>query len=152
MAITHTEVQVTWPTAANTGTVTAGSTVTSEEIVPDDTAIAARIIMKAEYTAGAPASDDIIEFWLLENHGDPDGASTDEFSTAPQAANEAGGAIHLATLDLNDGETSGSGKMVKYACDFPVPMKGAKLFASGVTAGSTNSVTVSATITEQRAA
>lgn len=137
MAITHTETQVQW-SASNSVSVTAGSNQTSDEVNLDDTCIAAQITLKADNST-TPASDDQIYFWLLQTGGDPDGAGADEFDTV-------GHAKLLAVLDTNDEDPA-----VK-TVGLPVPQKGFKIYAEGVTAGTTNSITVSATITEQRAA
>lgn len=137
MAITHTETQVTF-SAASSVSVTTGSSQTSDEVNLDATCIAARVALKADNST-TPASDDQIYVWLLETHGDPDGASTDEFTTT------AGGVL-LAILDTNAEDPQ-----IK-SVQLPVPQKGLKLYFEGITAGTTNSITVSATITEQRAA
>ncbi len=151
MAIAIAERQVTWPTAVNTANVTAEGNATSEEIDLPDNCIDAEIQLKAEYTTAAPASDDIIYFWLLRSHGDPDGSGSDEFDTPPQAAGETGGAALLAVADLNKGETSGSGKKILISKKLPVTNKTMKLYAEGLTGSTTNTITVSATITEKTA-
>jgi hypothetical protein len=140
MAITRAETQVTWPTAANSVSVTAGSNATSEEFNLDATCTRAQISLKADNST-TPAADDIIYFWLLQTSGDPDGASTDEFDTTDSAH-----ALLLAALDTNLDDPA------ILTVPLPIPQKGGKLYAEGATAGSTNSVTVSATITEQRTA
>ncbi len=151
MAITRSETQVTWA-AANFKTVAGGTSETSDAVSLDATCVQAEITLKAEYTSGTPVADDIIYFWWLATAGDPDGTSTIEYATPPQAINESGGALLLRALDLTKGETSGSGKMIIATVPLPnVPYRG-KLFAEGVTAGSTNPITVSATIEEMRAA
>lgn len=138
MAITRTETQVTWPTAANSISVSAGSNQTSEEINLDATCIAAQVSLKADNST-TPATDDQIDFYLLQTSGDPDGTGTDEFDTT-------GHAIFLARLDTNDEDPAG------VTVPLPIPQKGAKIYATGADSGSTNAITVSATITEQRAA
>lgn len=135
MAITRAENQITW-SASNSVSVTAGSSQTSDEINLDETCFQAQISLKADNSA-APAADDQIYVWLIQTSGDPDGAGSDEFDTTGQA-------LLLAILDTNDEDPTL--KTVK----FPVPQKGAKLYAEGITAGTTNSITVSGTITEQR--
>lgn len=137
MAITRAETQVTW-SAANSVSVTAGGNQASDEVNLDATCIAAQIALKADNST-TPASDDIIYFWLLQTSGDPDGAATDEFDTTS-------GALFLARLD-----TSAQDPIIA-TVPLPLPQKGLKLYAEGATAGSTNTITVSATITEQRAA
>ena len=138
MAITRAETQVTWPTASNTGSVTAGSNVTSEEFNLDATCINAQISLKADNST-TPAADDQIYMWLIQTSGDPDGASTDEFDTVLHA-------LLLGILDTNDEDPA------ILTVPLPLPQKGGKLYAEGATAGTTNTITVSATITEQRAA
>lgn len=139
MAITRVETQVTWPTAANSVSVTAGSNATSEEINLDATCVKAAVSLKADNST-TPAADDQIYVWLLQTSGDPDGTGSDEFDTT-------GNAQHLlAVLDTNAVDPD------IQTVPFPTPQKGAKLYAEGATAGTTNSITVSATITEQRSA
>lgn len=147
MAITRTETQVTWPTAANSITVQAsGSTNrTSETITLDATCIAAQIHLKADNSSGTPASDDIIYFWLLQTGGDPDGTGSDEYDdTAPVHA------LLLAAIDTNLANTTGEIGVV--TVPLPIPQAHCQVYAEGETAGITNDIDVSATITEQRAA
>lgn len=138
MAITRTETQVTFTGPVNSASVTAGSSQTSLEVNLDATCISAQISMKAK-NATTPAADDQIYVWLLQTSGDPDGASTDEFDTV------AHGTL-LAILDTNSEDPAIA------TVQLPIPQKGFKVYFEGVTAGTTNSITVSATITEQRAA
>lgn len=137
MAITHTETQITW-SASSSVSVTAGSNQTSDEFNIDDTCIRARIQIKADNST-TPASDDIIMAWLLETMGDPDGASTDEFTTVLHA-------VFLGQLDTSTEDPA------QIAIDLPLPQKGCKLYVEGATYGTTNSITMSATVIEQRAA
>lgn len=139
MAITRTETQVYWSASPNTAdSVSAGGNATSVEFNLDATCVAARISLKADNSTTA-ATDDQIYFWLLETSGDPDGASTDEFSTV-------GHATLLAVLDTYVEDPA------EKTVALPLPQKGGKIYAEGATAGTTNAITVSATITEQRAA
>ena len=139
MAITHATVSVQWA-GADSVSVTAGSSQTSTEFNIDDTCVAAAISIKADNST-TPASDDIIYFWLLQTSGDPDAdpESADEFDTT-------GHALLLAVLDTSDEDPA------IRTVSLPLPQKGCKLYAEGATAGSTNAVTVSARITEQRSA
>ena len=93
MAITRNETQVTWPTAANSASVSANSTATSEEVNLDATCVSARISLKADNST-TPTSDDYIDFYIIETSGDPDGVGTDEFDTIEHAT-------YLATLNTN---------------------------------------------------
>jgi len=138
MAITRTENQVTWPTAADSKSVAAGGNETSEEFNLDATCVSAQITLKADNSV-APAADDQIDFWLIQTSGDPDGAGADEFDTVKHVK-------HLARLDTNLEDPA-----IK-TVPLPIPQKGGKIYAEGVTSGSTNAITVSATITELRAA
>jgi hypothetical protein len=141
MAITRAETQVQW-SAANSVSVGIGGTQTSDEINLDATCVAAQITVKAD-NSGTPAADDQIDFYLLQTSGDPDGASTDEFDTT-------GHALFLCRLDTY---TTGDGEdpAIK-TVPLPIPQKGAKLYATGADSGTSTAITVSATITEQRAA
>ena len=139
MAITRTETQVTW-SASNSVSVTAGSFQTSDEINLDATCVAAQIHLKADNSTTA-ASDDQIDFYLLQTGGDPDGASSDEFDTTGTSH-----ALLLRRLDTNVDDPAMA------TVRLPVPQKGLKLYATGADSGTTNTITVSATITEQRAA
>ena len=135
MAITRAETQVTW-SASDSVSVTAGSSQTSDEVNLDAACFAAQISFKADNST-TPAADDQIHFWIIQTSGDPDGAGADEFDTV-------GHANPLAVLDTNDEDPAG------VTVALPIPQKGFKIYAEGITAGTTNAVTVSATITEQR--
>ena len=136
MAITRAETQITW-SASNSVSVTAGSNQTSDAVTLDDTCVGASITLKADNST-TPASDDIIYFWWLMSSGDPDGAGADEFDTV-------GHALFLARIDTSSEDPGIMTVSVPH-----IPVAG-KLYAEGATAGSTNSITVSATIEEQRA-
>lgn len=82
MAVTHTEIQVTW-SASNSVSVSAASAQTSDIETFDTTAVDAMITLKADNN-GTPANGDTVDFYVLYSTGDPDGASTDEFDTATQ--------------------------------------------------------------------
>lgn len=138
MAISRAETQVTWPSAANSISVTTGGNQTSEEFNLDATCVAAQVHLKAD-NSGSPASDDQIDFYLLQSGGDPDGTGADEFDTV-------GHADFLGRISTN---TEDPGAMT---VELPVPQKGGKIYATGADSGTTNAITVSATITEQRAA
>ena len=138
MAITHNPTDVTWPTAANSKSVATATSEDSEEFNLDDTCVRAQIEMKAD-NAGSPAAGDTIDFYLLQTLGDPDAAEpgTDEFDTPSHA-------LHLGRIDTNDEDP---GIITR---ELPLPNKGAKLRATNSAAS--NSIVVSATILEQRAA
>lgn len=139
MAITHTESSVLWSTAYSVS-VSAGGSQTSDVLALDATCVNAQITLKADNSAGSAASDDVIYFYLLQSSGDPDGnAVGDEYDTS-------GHATFLAALD-----TSSEDPAIK-TVPLPLPQKGLKVYAEGSTAGSTNAITVSAVVLEQRAA
>lgn len=139
MAITRTETQVTW-SAANSVSVSAGGTQTSDSVTLDATCIAAQISLKADNST-TPATDDQIYVWLLQTSGDPDGTGADEYDT-PGSTH----ALMLAVLDTNQDDPAMT------TVPLPVPQKSFQVYAEGATAGTTNAITVSATVTEQRAA
>lgn len=142
MAITHNAVDVTWPTAANSISVSSGSAQNSEEFNINDTCVAAQVQLKAD-NGGTPADGDIVFFYLLQTLGDPDGAEpgTDEFDTNNHA-------LFLAQLDT---WTSGNGDDPAITTvPLPIPNKGCQIRA--VNNATSNSITVSATVLEQRAA
>lgn len=141
MAITRTETQVTWPTASNTASVAGtGGTATSEEFNLDATCINAQVSIKADNST-TPATNDAIDFYLLQTSGDPDGASTDEFDTTDPSH-----ALPLGRLDTTLDDPA------IMTVPLPIPQKGGKIYAVHANGSGGNSITVSATITEQRAA
>lgn len=137
MAITRTETQVQW-SAANSVSVAAGGNETSDTINLDATCVAAQIHLKADNSTTA-ATDDQIDVYLLQTGGDPDGTGSDEFDTVNHAR-------FLARLD------TASEDPARVTVQLPIPQKGFQIYATGADSGTTNPITVSATITEQRAA
>ena len=135
MAITKAENQVTW-SAANSVSVTAGSNQTSDVVTLDVTCFNAAITLKADNST-TPAADDQIYVWLLQTSGDPDGTGADEYSTVK----------HAKLLSILD--TYSEDPAIE-TISIPTANKSFKIYAEGATAGTTNSITVSATITEQR--
>lgn len=134
MAVSKGEIQVQW-SLSDSVSVTAGGNQTSDEFSLSATSFQARAMLKADNSNGSPAADDIIHFWLLESMGDPDGASTAEFTTT-------GHAHYLGAVDTN---TEDPGIM---AADIPAAASAGKIYAEGATEGSTNAITVSVTIYE----
>ena len=126
-----TEVQVTW-SSSNSTTLLANTSSTSDEF--NITTKTARIELKADNQSPSPQTNDVIYIWLLETSGDPDGASTDEFTTTGHAELLA----VLKTFEDNPAIES---------LELPLPHKGAKLYADGQSAGTSNIIHVSATIT-----
>ena len=138
MGITRQETKVLWTGSANSDSIGAGSSEESLEVNLDATCVRAQITLKVDNST-SPAADDQINFWMLQTSGDPDGAAGDEFDTDAHAT-------HLAELDTNSEDPA------LKTVNLPLPQKGFKLLAEGITAGTTNAITVSATITEQLAA
>ena len=138
MAVTQTLTQVTWPTAANSISVSANSTQTSEVMTLGSNCVAAQIQLKADNST-TPAADDYINFYVLQSSGDPDAAeTTDEYDTA-------GHAIFLARVDTNVEDPA------LVTVPFPLPQKNFKIYAEGDHADTTtNAITVSAQVIEQR--
>lgn len=137
MAVTQTLTQVTWPTAATTGSVTTNSNLTSEVITLDATCVAAQIQLKAE--TGTAVAGDYINFYVLQSSGDPDAAeTTDEYDTV-------GHAIFLARVDCFITDPA------LVTVPFPVPQKNFKIYAEGDHADATSqAITVACQIIEQR--
>ncbi len=135
MAITKVENQVTW-SASNSVSVTAGSNQTSDVVSLDVACVQATTHMKADNST-TPAADDQIYFWELQTGGDPDGAGSDEYDTVNHAR-------LLGILDTNNEDPA------IMSVELNAVNAGIKIYAEGTTAGTTNAVTVSATITELR--
>ena len=137
MAITRTETQIQWA-GANSVSVAAGSSQTSDVVTLDATAVAAQISIKAD-NAGTPGTADQIYVWLLQTSGDPDGTAGDEYDTT-------GHALLMGILDTNAEDPA------IMTVPLPLPQKSFKVYADGITSPTANAITVSATVTEQRAA
>lgn len=140
MAITRTETQVLWTGSSPTDSVAAAGSEESLEVNLDATCVAAQISLKAN-NGGTPASGDTIDFYILQTSGEPDvdPSVTDDFDTP-------GHAQFLARLDTN---IAGENPAITTVA-LPIPQKGFKIRA--VSGAASNAITVSATITEQRAA
>lgn len=136
MAITKAQVQITWPTAANTKSVSAGGDEDSEVYTPDVTAVELEFLCKADNN-GTPASGDVVEFYLKRSDGDPDaeGDSADEYETD---------GLFLCRLDTNADDPKIKSVVV------PSSFKNAKLRA--VNNAASNAITCSAQVTEHRVA
>lgn len=133
MSLSQTEQQLLWSTA-NSVSVASGGNQTSDEIAHNNDAFQAKIQLKAD-NDGTPASGDIVDFYLLESLGDPDGASADEFAVAAQGR-------WLATLDTNANDPA------EKVVWIPGPLYKSKLYAVNSSTG--RAITVSATILEHR--
>lgn len=132
MALSVTERQVLWATA-NASSIAAGGNATSDEItLTAATVFQAKIQLKAD-NDGTPAAGDSVDFYLLESHGDPDGASTAEYATTVHG-------LHLANLNTNTTDPAQSVVWV------PGPFLTAKIYAVNNSGG--RAITVSGLIQE----
>jgi len=133
MPITTNEVQVLWSASASQS-VTASSNATSDAFSINQTCFQASIELKAD-NESTPGAGDTVTFYLLATLGDPDGATTDEYGTTTQD-------IPLGTLDTNADDPA------IRTVHLGMPLKGGKIYA--VNNASSNAITVSACILEQR--
>ncbi len=131
MALCWNEIQVTWSSNPSIDLVMYSGQ-TSDEINPSAAAVQSQIQLKADHS-GTPGSDDVVEFWLLQTLGDPDGAGGDEYDTDEQA--------HLLAV-LNTYEDDPALTTVP----LPLPQKNARLLAKNL---SFSTITVCATVLEQ---
>lgn len=136
MAITRAETQITW-SAANSVSVSAAGSQTSDGVSLDATCVAASITCKAD-NAGTPASGDTVDFYWAASSGDPDGASTEEYATGT------GNMEWLCRIDTNSTDPD--------VCTVSLPAVPYRGKLVAVSSAAANSITVSATIEEQRAA
>lgn len=131
----RTEVQVQW-SSANSLSVAAAGNGTSDEVNLTANTLKARIQLKADNN-GTPADGDVVEFYLLETSGDPDGTGSDEFDTAKHGT---------PLARLNTFAPDGEDPAIAHV-QLPLPQKGLKIYADNKAAS--NAITVSATITEE---
>lgn len=137
MAITKPTTNLTW-SSSDSVSVSAGGTQTSDTFTPDATCVALSLSLKADNST-TPASDDIIHFKILYSAGDPDGTGGNEFDD-PETVEP------VAILDTSDVDP------VQLTVMLNPNIQSFKLYADGSTEGTTNSITVSAAVTETRAA
>lgn len=140
MAVTHQEVQVTWPTAQNSTSISTSSNATSEVVSINTAAIEAMICLKADNDGGTPASGDYVDFYILYTSGDPDGTGTDEYDTPEHA-------IHLGRVRTYPTGDPGEDPAIIHV-PISVAAKSFKLYAKNLS--TTNAQTVSACMTEVR--
>jgi len=133
MAIANNEIQVQW-SSANSVSVSAGGSQTSDAFSFSATAFDAMVTLKADNN-GTPASGDRVEIYALQSCGDPDGASATEYPAG------AGDGVLLAVLD-----TYANDPMIK-TVSLPVAAPYLKIFAKNNAAS--NAITVSACINEK---
>ena len=137
MPLTRVETKVTWAGGNNSIIIVPGSSQVSDQLSVDPTCVQARITLKADNVAGSPNASDIINMWLRETSGDPDGTGGDEYSTPNH------GILLRALNTFNDDPAIGQ-------AIFPIPQKGFQIYAEGIENATVNNITVSATITELR--
>jgi len=142
MAITQTLTRVTWTnTPTSDDDVGANSAVSSDVITLAASCVAAQIQLKADNSSATPAADDYINFYVLQSSGDVDVEpdSADDYDTVNHA-------IFLARLDTSVEDPA------LVTVPFPLPQKNFKIYAQGDHADTTtNTITVSAQVIEQRA-
>lgn len=137
MAITKQARQITWA-GANSTTIAAGGTDTSDVVTPGADAVGAVLMCKA-VNGGTPASGDTLDIYLMMSTGDPDAEPdvADEFPTANHG-------MFLMRLDTNADSTAIA------SVEIPTAMKAYKIYA--VSNAATNGITLSAQVYEQNAA
>ena len=133
MAITKSETQIQW-SAANSVSLAASGTTTSDAFVFDATSFLAMITLKADNN-GTPASGDSVTFYLLYTTGDPDGTGADEYDTTTQGT-------LLALLDTNTSDPAQTTVAVNPSA------KGGKIYA--VNNNASRAITISATMYETK--
>lgn len=128
----NSELQVTWG-GTNTQDVSGGGSQTSDVVSLTDGAIQLAALIKADHQ-GAPDSGDVIEFVFQYTIGDPDGSSSDEYSTENHSFS--------ATVSVFDEDPA-----IAYI-QLPAPIKSLQIIVNNT---GTGTVTASATIMEQTA-
>jgi len=136
MAITRAENQITW-SASNSVSVSAAGSQTSDLVTLDTTCINAAITVKAD-NAGTPAAGDTVDYYWASSVGDPDGAATAEYPTDT---------LHMQWLCRIDTNSTDADKNT-----VSLPAVPANGYLVAVSNASSNSITVSGTIEELRAA
>ncbi|MDX9861601.1 MAG: hypothetical protein RBS99_11870 [Rhodospirillales bacterium] len=76
MGVSVNRIQVMWPTASNTGTLTASGSLTSEAITLSGTAIERELVINTVNASAQTAGNSVTVYW--QGQGDPDGDSTVE--------------------------------------------------------------------------
>ena len=134
MAVTHQEVQITWPTAANSLAITTGAgNGTSEVVTINTAAIDCSVSLKAN-NDGTAGAGDTVDFFILYTSGDPDGTGSDEYDTVNHAD-------FLCQIDTNAENPGIQTVRINPA------VKSFKIYAVN---NANDTVTVSATMTEVR--
>lgn len=127
---TNNQRQITWG-GNNSTSVGSGGSSTSDKIDFPDGVVQATAILKADH-GGTPGSGDEMEFIFLLSAGDPDGSSTEEFSTQEHSF------AVFADTNLED--------PARVVVELPMPLTSAKLVANNQ---ADNSITVSGSVLEQ---
>ena len=127
------EQQITW-SSSNSSSIASGGTDTSDVESLSDGAIQATVMVKASNN-GTPASGDTVDFSFLYTVGDPDGSSTDEYTTEEHS--------YTVRADTNTEDPA------ILLVSLPLPLSSIKIKANNN--ASSNGITVSATLYEQTA-
>lgn len=134
MAVTNNENQVLW-SAANSKSVAANTSETSDAITMDATCIQASITCKAD-NDGTPAAADTVDFFWLGATYDPDGSGSVEYDTAP--------GVWLCRVDTSVSDPAQRTVQLNSA------LSGGKVTAKNNSPGGGRAITVSCTILEKR--
>lgn len=84
MASSRVSTQITWPTAANTATVSSSSAVTSEAFTFNEEDWEGELQVSAD-NAGTPAAGDLCHVYIAYTTGDVLGDSNDDYATTEHA-------------------------------------------------------------------
>jgi hypothetical protein len=76
MGVSVNRIQVTWPTASNTGTLTASGNLASEAITLSGTAIERELVINTVNASAQTSGNTVVVYW--QGQGDPDGDSAVE--------------------------------------------------------------------------
>lgn len=142
MGLLRSERQITWPTAANSITLSTSARQDSEAVVFDSTDIAAAITVEAN-NQGTPTAGDVLDVYIKWTTGDKDaGNGSDDFDTTEHAQ-------FLMRLDTVAANTPGENPAQR-TVDIPVSAKGFKLSVEAPQAASRN-IVVKSRMSYQRA-
>jgi len=130
MALTRTESQILWATAASI-TLSDNNAATSDAIVFDATDIQAAVQVSAD-NAGTPAAGDYIDVWVAYTSGDVLGDASDDYDTTEHAE-------FLGRLNTYATDTPGEDP-ARRTYDISAAPKGIKLIVKGNQTATRNAV------------
>jgi hypothetical protein len=132
MAITRVNLPITWPTAQANEALTFGAAVESDAMALDPSCINAQITINVD-NDGTPASGDVADAYLVQS------ASAGNYDSSD--------AVHPLFLGRMDTYTTDPATIT-----VPIPIPQANFKVRVVSGAASNAYTVSANVTEQRAA